>query len=73
MQSLVLLGMYFDAVAVFVTSQTLLFRLALVCQSWEITICIKLSEYLGKTAVLPFLPLITPLLPTLDMYKEFIV
>ena len=29
MQILVLLGMYFDAVAVFVTSQTLLFRLAL--------------------------------------------
>ena len=29
MQILVLLGMYFDAVVVFVTSQTLLFRLAL--------------------------------------------
>ena len=29
MQILVLLGMYFDAVLVFVTSQTLLFRLAL--------------------------------------------
>ena len=29
MQTLVLLGMYFDAVVVFVTSQTLLFRLAL--------------------------------------------
>ena len=30
MQILVLLGMYFDAVVVSVTSQTLLFRLALV-------------------------------------------
>ena len=29
MQVLVLLGMYFDAVVVFVTRQTLLFRLAL--------------------------------------------
>ena len=29
MQILVLLGMYFDAVVLFVTSQTLLFRLAL--------------------------------------------
>ena len=29
MQILVLLGMYFDAVVVFVTSQTILFRLAL--------------------------------------------
>ena len=29
MQILVLLGMYFDAAVVFVTSQTLLFRLAL--------------------------------------------
>ena len=29
MQIMVLLGMYFDAVVVFVTSQTLLFRLAL--------------------------------------------
>ena len=29
MQILVVLGMYFDAVVVFVTSQTLLFRLAL--------------------------------------------
>ena len=29
MQILVLLGMYFDAVVIFVTSQTLLFRLAL--------------------------------------------
>ena len=29
MQILVLLGMYFDALVVFVTSQTLLFRLAL--------------------------------------------
>ena len=32
MQILVLLGMYFDAVVVFVTSQTLLFRLALASQ-----------------------------------------
>ena len=31
MQILVLLGMYFDAVVVFVTSQTLLFRLAYLC------------------------------------------
>ena len=29
MQILILLGMYFDAVVLFVTSQTLLFRLAL--------------------------------------------
>ena len=34
---LVLLGMYFDAVVVFVTSQTLLFRLALAIL-WQIHI-----------------------------------
>ena len=44
MQILVLLGMYFDAVVVFVTSQTLLFRLALAmlwCTYVVCTICTK--------------------------------
>ena len=38
---LVLLGMHFDAVLVFVTSQTLLFRLALaiLCDEWATTKC----------------------------------
>ena len=35
MQILVLLGMYFDAVVVFVTSQTHLFRLALAILCWD--------------------------------------
>ena len=40
MQILVLLGMYFDAVVVFVTSQTLLFKLALAI------LCIKFRNWL---------------------------
>ena len=50
-QILVLLGMYFDAVVVFVTSQTLLFRLALdilwnVESKWDIfsNFCIFLEN-----------------------------
>ena len=39
MQILVLLGMYFDALVVFVTSQTLLFRLALAILTVRFGLC----------------------------------
>ena len=45
MQILVLLGMYFDAVVVFVTSQTLLFRL-------DLAILCSLSESLKLVILL---------------------
>jgi hypothetical protein len=45
MQILVLLGMYFDAVVVFVTTQSLLFRLAL-------AILCKLELYLDISSLL---------------------
>ena len=50
MQILVLLGMYFDAVVVFVTSQTLLFRLALaiLCNRGLLPMFLKLERH--KTA-----------------------
>ena len=43
---LVLLGMYFDAMQVFVTSQTLLFRLALTI------LCLKPSEMVSNHTAL---------------------
>ena len=44
MQILVLLGMYLDAVVVFVTSQTLLFRLALAILCFKTQRVAKLME-----------------------------
>ena len=48
MQILVLLGMHFDAVVVFVTSQTLLFRLALTIM------CLKQFRLFVETMTLIF-------------------
>ena len=46
MQILVLLGMYFDAVVAFVTSQTLLFRLALAILCYPNIYCVILNFFL---------------------------
>ena len=56
---LVLLGMYFDAVVVFVTSQTLLFRLALamLCQKSIVLTITPLVPYekIGKSIYVTYI------------------
>ena len=52
MQVLVLLGMYVDAVVVFVTRQTLLFRLALAILCYSSIYCVILNFFLKIKKVL---------------------